>query len=151
MAPLEEALASLRATVVDAAGVTVPTSGTNVSFEVTAGPGRVLASHNGDNACHEPNDAAWHSSFVGLVRAFVQVTEHSVGSVGERRRLASIDCEVAHTTVPLTQHSAATSITVTASSPGLASATVQIPVSADSAHGVLQAAERSLASEQRWQ
>jgi hypothetical protein len=97
---------------------------------------------------------------VGLVRAFVQVTEHRIGTPEERRRLVSIDLEHAHATVvvPTTTELSSsavagtvpTAITVKATSPGLASATIEIPVSVQSEHGVLQAASRSLEYEQRW-
>jgi len=151
-------VAMLRATVVDAKGYTVGTSSANISFTVGAGPGRVIATANGDNACHEPNHAPWHSAFNGLARAFVQVTEHHTGSVAERARLAGIDTEIAHTkVVHHPSHMAAvkapSSITVVATSAGLKSATVEIPVSADSAvHGVLAAAARSIQQRelQRW-
>jgi hypothetical protein len=45
----------------------------------------------------------------------------------------------------------ARTIKVTASSPGLASASVEIPVSADEEHSVLQAAVNSFKVEQRWE
>lgn len=143
-------VAMLRATVVDDNGYTVGTSSANISFTVGAGPGRVIATANGDNACHEPNHAPWHSAFNGLARAFVQVTEHHTGSVAERARLAAIDTEIAHTTVvhhpsQTTADKAPRSITVVASSAGLKSATVEIPVSVESAvHGVLPVAARSV-------
>merc|ERR1711907_304097 len=109
-------------------GYTVGTSSANISFTVSAGPGRVIATANGDNACHEPNHAPWHSAFNGLARAFVQVTEHRTGSAAERARLAAIDTEIAHTTVVhhhslMTSAKAPSSITVVASSVGLQSAT----------------------------
>ena len=117
----------------------------------TAGPGRVIATHNGDNACHEPNHGSWHSAYAGLVRGIVQVTEHRAGSVRERALLAAISVDVAHTAVPLDDaDSAPSSITVVASSPGLASATVQIPVSAQPQHSVLATATSSLKIEQVW-
>ena len=80
----------------------------------------------------------------------MQVTEHRTGTAAERARLASIDVDTAHSAAG--KGAAASSITVTASSPGLASATVEIPVSADSGqHGVLPTAARSMAAEQRWE
>ena len=45
----------LRAAVVDASGTVNSGTVYNITFSVTNGPGRVLATHNGDNACHEPN------------------------------------------------------------------------------------------------
>ena len=64
--------------------------------------------------------------------------------------MASIDRETAHTTVHV-DGDVPSSITVVASSPGLASATIQIAVSADDEHGVLPTAARSIGEElQRW-
>ena len=81
----------------------------------------------------------------------MQVTEHRVGTVDERQRLASIDMDTAHATVPQGGDVPA-SITVMASSPGLKSASVVIPVSANALlHGVLPAATRSFESEQDWE
>lgn len=145
-------VAMVRATVVDASGVKVESSTANISFAVASGPGRVLATHNGDNTCHEPNHASWHSAFVGLARAIVQVTEHRIGTPEQRARLAEIDRESAHTRVVggTLGPSGSSSIVVVASSPGLASATVEIPVSTEEQHSVLAAASRSLAQEQLW-
>ena len=147
-------VAMLRAAVVDVDGIVNSSGAYNITFSVTSGPGRVLATHNGDNACHEPNHASWHSSYAGLVRGFVQVTEHHAGSAAERARMAFIDQEAAYTTVHADGRAPPSSITVVASSPGLASATVHIPVSAESKHGVLQAAVRSVQhgmEPQRWE
>ena len=80
----------------------------------------------------------------------MQVTEHRVGTAADRALLASIDVDTAHTSVPQTG-AAAGAITVVASSPGLGSATVDIPVSANAAaYGVLAAATNSFETEQRW-
>ena len=142
--------AMLRAEIVDSAGTVVGNSSANVSFAVTAGPGRVIATHNGDNACHEPNHGSWHSAYAGLVRGIVQVTEHRAGSLRQRALLAAISMDLAHTAVPLDDTVAPSSITVVASSPGLTSATVQIPVSALPEHSVLATATSSLETEQVW-
>ena len=65
--------------------------------------------------------------------------------------MASIDRETAHTTVHVGDGIAVpSSITVVASSPGLTSATIEIPVSADAEHGVLHAAARSVHEQQTW-
>lgn len=141
----------LRATITDSTGIVVVTSTANVTFSVTAGPGRILATHNGDNRNHQLNHGAVHSAFQGLVRGIVQVTEHRTGTAATRARMASIDKEAANVaTITAVGHgSAPTYITVTATSPGLTSATIDIPVSDDEAmHGVLQAATDSLQAEQ---
>lgn len=143
----------LRAEVVDSDGRIITTNTThNVTFVVTSGPGRVKASHNGDPNCHTPNLASWHQSYYGLVRAIVQVTADATSAAGADGLLAHIDVEGGQRTRLLQQfldgggggNGAAEGIVVTASSPGLASATVSIPVSTDfMQHGVLQVAAQS--------
>jgi hypothetical protein len=87
-------VAMLRAAVVDIDGTVVDSSTANITFEVTAGPGRVLATHNGDDQCHEPNNANWHSAYVGLVRAIIQVRGSACRTaVGEYRYALSVVSE----------------------------------------------------------
>jgi len=143
----------LRATIVDSNGAVVAMSVANVTFAVTAGPGRILATHNGDNKNHQLNHGAVHAAFQGLVRGIVQVTEHRTGTAGVRARIASIDKESAHVTTVTAGGGPPppAAITVTATSPGLISATIDVPVSDDeAAHGVLQAATDSMLAEQHW-
>jgi beta-galactosidase len=42
-----------------------------VRFSIT-GPGRIVGSGNGDPACHEPNQAAYHKAFYGHCMVLVQ-------------------------------------------------------------------------------
>ena len=87
--------------VVDAAGRVVPTASNNVTFALggTAVPGVQLAgTSNGDPACLVNSKSPWRPAFHGLVMAVV-IAGDSVGTV-----------------------------TVTASSPGLATVSVQLPV-----------------------
>ena len=151
--------ALLRAELVDAGGNFVGSNlSINVSFAVTSGPGRVIASHNGDPSCHTPNLVAWHHTFYGLARGIVQVTHDASSPAAHRERLRQIDLEGGRRTtiVPPGDESSAvaavaSAITVTASGPGLAPASVSIPVSAEAAaHGVLADAARSLGTSQRW-
>ena len=156
-------VALLRAEVVDAEGNLVTgtnaSSAVNVTFAVAAGPGRIIASHNGDPTCHTPNLSPWHTAFHGLVRGIVQVTHDAASSPQHRRQLRQIDLdgnqrttiaaaapeeeagggeEAAGPTPPVA------SINVTASSPGLATGVLSIPVSDDAAtHSVLAAAANS--------
>ena len=76
-------VALVRAAIVDNQGAATEDS-SNITFTVLSGPGRVLATHNGDNRCHEPNHASWHSAFNGLVRAIIQVKEQHTGSPTHR-------------------------------------------------------------------
>lgn len=131
-------VALLRATIVDDRGATVVSSSANVSFSIVSGPGRVIGTHNGDDACHEPDVAPWHSAFGGLVRAIVQVTEHTDA------RLRDIDRDVAH--VRLVDPSDGVndrSIQIVASSDGLTSGHVTIDVSTDERHSVLAVAAKA--------
>jgi hypothetical protein len=125
----------LRASVVDAAGNVCPLAAHNITFKVISGPGSVQGTHNGDPHCHEPNNAPWHSAYHGLVRAVIRVTSVAHRSSVERALLQQIDVHG-----PLAAGSLAMEtgdIIVEASSPGLTSATISIPVSADLANDVL--------------
>ncbi len=145
-------VALLRAEVLDADGSLVTTSTANVTFEVSAGPGRVIGSHNGDPACHTPNLAPWHEAFHGLARGIVQVTVDAASA--RRPRLIEVDAEGGRRTriVPPTSVVAHPKVmTVTASSPGLAPASADIPLSVDARrHSVLAAAVQSLGQKQHW-
>ena len=68
--------ALLRASVVDAAGHVLNNATNRVTFSVISGPGRVIASHNGDVRNHEPNHAPSNLAYHGLVRVVV----HAVAS-----------------------------------------------------------------------
>ena len=54
----------VRATLVDADGLLVPGSESNISFTVLSGPGMVLSTHNGDPANIKSNDAPWNLACV---------------------------------------------------------------------------------------
>jgi beta-galactosidase len=66
----------VRATVVDAHGVLVPGASDLITFKIT-GPGVVAAVDNGDNASHEPFQAAERHAFQGQVVAFIKATAPS--------------------------------------------------------------------------
>ena len=116
-----------------------------VTYTVVSGPGRVLATHNGDSANHQPNLSPWHSSYGGLTRGIIQTTTDAGTPAWHRRRLLQIDAEANLRTKiadldDLNAATAATGIVVQVSNPGLTSATITIPVSADPAAGVLASA-----------
>ena len=146
-------VAMLRATIVDAKGNRVFGSANNVTFSIVSGPGRVLATHNGDQGNHEPNHASWHSAFHGLVRGIIQVTTDASSPAWLRSRTPEIDAEGGKRTQILDPASASASavaaaaaadpIVVQADSPGLTSATITIPVSVLAADGVLAVAYAS--------
>ncbi|XP_065180029.1 beta-galactosidase BoGH2A-like [Sycon ciliatum] len=86
-------MALVRASILDSNGQVVMASGHNVTFTVDSGPGRVIGVGNGDPMCHEPNTVNWRSSYHGLVRAIVKVTEHQTTSEAEYRFLKQVDAE----------------------------------------------------------
>eukprot|EP00117_Sycon_ciliatum_P016228 scpid31162/ scgid15748/ Beta-galactosidase; Lactase len=155
----------IRALIVDEKNSVVQSSSHNVTFTVTGGPGRIIGVGNGDPACHEANKATSRSAYHGVVRAVIQVTLNSAMPVHVRRRLAQIDAESNHytyllnpgedthrmgemkqagdttTAAAIDELLSADSITVEATSPGLKSATISIPVSNDfEGHNVMATA-----------
>jgi len=114
-----------------------------VTCKVLSGPGKVVASHNGDVRNHEPNLAPSHHAYHGYVRCMVRVTSNTVGA----RRLRQIDAEHGARGAQTTHdvQPAADSIVVEVSSPGMTSAkaTIQLSGIVDAA-GVLAAAATSV-------
>lgn len=101
---------------------------------------------------HTPNLVAWHHSFYGLVRGIVQVTHDAASPPAHRARLVQIDTDGGKRTVIVNpgikgnEKEMPSTITVKASSPGLKSAMVNIPLTTDAAqHSVLASAARSVA------
>ena len=138
-------VAMLRGTVVDKNGNRVHNSTAVVTYMVVSGPGRVLATHNGDSANHEPNLSPWHSSYGGLTRAIVQTSTDAGTPAWHRRRLLQIDAEANLRTQIADPDDAQApvppaGIVIQATSPGLKSCTITIPVSTDPAAGVLASA-----------
>jgi len=121
--------ALLRGSVLDDAGHIVHLASNNISFRVVSGPGIVQGTHNGDPHCHEPNNAAWHSAYHGLVRAVIRVTSTVARSVSERNLLAQIDV---HGPMAGSNHNFLKDqgpIVVEASSPGFSPVSISIPTS----------------------
>ena len=136
--------ALLRASIVDAKGVTAHMASDNVTFTIISGPGRVVGAHNGDQASHEPNHSPWHSAYHGLVRGTIMVTEDRATPTWHRRRMLEID---EPGTILISDEEVASSptppIVVEASAPGLKSMQVSIPTSVDVAtDGVLAVAAK---------
>jgi hypothetical protein len=144
-----EDVALVRATIVDAAGAVVHDSSLNVTFAVTAGPAIVAGVGNGDPANQEPNRAASRSAYHGLVRGIVRVNLDASGSAADRALAASINTQAGQgpksSTIFQGDNSLApTSITVSASAPGLPTATLTIPLSVDPGSSVLAVAASSV-------
>lgn len=144
-------VALIRATLVDSQGNQVmDASATNVTFSVASGPGLIVGCGNGDPANHEPNQAPWHTSYHGLVRAIVRVTVDAATPVAVRARRLQIDVDAgkgprSSSILPVGQ-APPSSITVSASAPGLPTATIAIPLSVDTADSPLQVAAASVSS-----
>lgn len=144
-------VALLRATVLDAKGNAVLDATYNITFAVSAGPGFVAGVGNGDPSCQEPSQVSWRSSYHGLTRAIVRVTVDASGTEEERQLRASVNSEAgkgvasrSSTVLQGPASAAPTSITVTASSPGLKAASFTIPLSVDPKDAVLAVAEASV-------
>ncbi|HTY86460.1 MAG TPA: glycoside hydrolase family 2 TIM barrel-domain containing protein [Candidatus Acidoferrum sp.] len=71
-----DAVACVRATVVDKQGVPVPVANDLVSFKIS-GPGVVAAVDNADNASHEPFQASGRRAFHGRCVAYLKTTAPS--------------------------------------------------------------------------
>lgn len=141
-------VALVRATVLDSVGAVVMDSTINVTFSVTGGPGVVLGCGNGDPANRDPNGAPWKPAYHGLVRAIVRATLDATTPDALRALRAIIDVDAgkgpkASGIMPV-GGTPPQSITVTATSPGLPTATLTIPLSIDPKDSPLGAASSSL-------
>ena len=132
-----EDIALVRASLVDAKGDLATNSAANITFSVSVGPGTIWASHNGDPANTSPSLGPWTMAYHGLARAFVRTTADHASSARDRRLMRAIDAEGGQTTYVANPDDpnevAPMSMTVKASSPGLADVTIEIPLSTDAA------------------
>jgi len=131
-----EDVAMLTVMLVDSAGLMVPGSTNNVTFSVVSGPGEVYTTHNGDPANVKSNDAPWNLAYHGLARVYIRTTADHATSADHRRRLLQIDQDsTVYVHDPDAPASASADgpadIVVAASSPGLPTVHVTIPVTAD--------------------
>jgi len=137
----------LRAEVVDADGALCSTSAARITFAIAsgAGTGRVIGTSNGDSTSHEQMASHSIAAFGGLARGLVQVAADCTSP--HRLLMAGVDLDGGNrTAVPSGAACAALAagagIAVTASAPGLGSATVQIALSVDEgADGAFAVAE----------
>lgn len=141
--------ALLAALIVDDAGNVDHQATNNVTFTVVSGPAKIVASHNGDVANHEPNLGEWHSAYHGMVRGIVRVTQDSASDPSMRARMLYIDVE--HAAAPTDvlapfEARAATEIVVEATSPGLKPGRATIALSSNPADGVLATAAAAVTS-----
>ena len=147
-------VALVRASVVDAGGNVCGDAAVRIAFGVSAGPGRVWGSGSGDPSDHEHPNAASRVTYHGLARAVVRAALVGAGSDAERAALAYVNVDAGvgggggsgAGTAPILPPGQAppTVITVTASAPGLASASIDIALSVDEADSVLSVAAASV-------
>jgi|EP01047_Picozoa_sp_COSAG01_P042132 hypothetical protein len=123
-------VALVRAAVLDGRGNVVHNAANLVSFVVKSGSGKLVGTHNGQVRSHESSAQPTVQAYHGLARAVVGVTSVAALPTFERKLLAAIDLDSSSSTVV---EAAAADIVVQASSPGLGTAELTIPVSTDSA------------------
>lgn len=129
-----EDTAMLGARILDAQGALATAASLPVTFKVIQGPGRIIATHSGDPADKEPAHSTQSTTYHGLTRAFVRVTEDSSTDATHRQRLLEIDMD-GNSLTKIVEPDAAqgdpTSIIVRAEAPGVLPAEVEIPTTRD--------------------
>ena len=138
---------------VDGAGNVCEDAAVRVAFAVSAGPGRVWGTGNGDPANQEPNHAPARTAYHGLVRAVVRVAQVSGvagGGAGALALLAevNVDAGVGGRSAPIVPLAgrAPPVIVVSATAPGLLGASLNISTSAADSDSVLAVAAASVQS-----
>ena len=100
-----------------------------ITFAVLSGPGKLIGTHNGKNSQHGRNDRPQVSAYHGLARGVVSVTSVAGRSAHERGLMATIDVDADVEGIDgKHDHNV---IVVTADSPGLDGARIEIPLSTD--------------------
>ncbi len=137
--------AFVRATVVDASGnVCENASSTVITFSISSGPAVVWAVANGD-----PSDASLdrtsHVSYNGLVRVVLRVTLDATGDADSRALRSLINCDAGLGNDSSTIWQGASPppydhFFVVATSPGMPTVTISVPVSIDPRESVLNVA-----------
>jgi hypothetical protein len=121
----------------------VPTASNRITWAVKSGAGRVAGTSNGNRSSHEWMKSSSIDAYLGLARGLFKVTQDCTSAA--RASCVHIDADTARgpTAIKLSAASCDTSmIVIEASSPGLAPATISIPVSVDAAQdGVLAVAK----------
>ena len=140
-------VALIRASVVDGAGNVCGDATHVVTFAVSAGPARVIGTHNGSPALAAPASAAAVAAYGGLARAIARVTLLATGTPAERALLAAVNVDAGRGNSSAVSAGGAPpplGFTVTATAPGLAPGSVTIPLSTDPADDVLAVAAASV-------
>lgn len=143
-------VALVRATVVDAMGNTCHDSTLNITFAVTAGPGLVYGTGNGDPNNHDPAHSTSRPAYHGLLRGLVRVTLNAVGSSTDRALAALVNVDAGQgprsSAYMPPGGTPPASITVTASAAGVQAGSLTIPLSVNDADSVLATAAASVAA-----
>lgn len=122
--------ALVRASVVDSAGNVVHNAANLIEFKLKSGSGRLLGTHNGRVDSHQSSAQPAVTAYHGLARAVVMTTSVAALPAAERELLGSIDLDSAITGFGGGLEAGA-DIVVQASSPGLGTVELTIPVSMD--------------------
>lgn len=139
-----EDVAMIRATLVDANGLMVPSANNNMTFSVVSGPGKVWTTHNGDPGNLSPNNASWNPAYHGLARAFIRSTSDHASTSQHRRRMRQIDLEPTVYIAGDDKYEDPDPIVVEVVVDGFPSARLEIPVTADPSQLPLAVAARSM-------
>jgi hypothetical protein len=143
-----EDVALVRAPVVDAQGNACGDAESIVTFSITAGPARIVGTHNGHPALGAPASAPSVAAYGGLARGIARVTLLATGTAADRAVLAGVNVDAgrgnASAVIYTGQDAPPSSFTVTALSPGLAAGAVTVALSTADADGVLQVAAASV-------
>eukprot|EP00040_Diaphanoeca_grandis_P027596 m.157324 g.157324 ORF g.157324 m.157324 type:complete len:1028 (+) comp31051_c0_seq1:83-3166(+) len=143
-----EDVALIRATIVDAAGVTVHSSSLNVTFQVHSGPARIAGVGNGDPAWRGPPTSTVVPTYHGLARAVAKVTQKATGSQTERKLEAYVNIDSGKSAtssqiITVNQDNTKYFI-VMAHVVGLPVASITVPVSVDVGDSPLNVATKSV-------
>jgi hypothetical protein len=142
-------VALVRATVVDADGRQVMgQGGLNLTFAVAAGPGLIVGTGSGDPSDHVPAPSASRITYHGLARAVVRATLDAATPDAARSRRAFIELEAGagprSSRIMPVGGTPPTTLTVSASAPGLPLATLVVALSVDPADAVPAVAAASV-------
>ena len=141
-------VALLRASVVDESGNLCWDATLPLFFSVTSGPGFVWGTGNGDPSDQVKLNSNNRTTYHGLARAVVRAALVGIGSDAERAQLAYVNTDAGRgmRTAGILGGGASppTQITVQVSSPGIPSATLEIPLSTALSDSVLSVAGASV-------
>eukprot|EP00039_Didymoeca_costata_P021499 m.344703 g.344703 ORF g.344703 m.344703 type:complete len:1020 (-) comp24995_c0_seq1:110-3169(-) len=131
-------MALVRATIVDSTGQTVHDAAHLITFTIVTGSGKLVGTHNGRQDSHMPANTPTVAAYHGLARSVIVTTSVAGLPASERDLLSQIDVNNQH--LVGFDGFEADDIVVSASSPGLGSAQIIIPLSTDPSDKVMSVA-----------